>query len=294
MHKWIESVYLKTRPGQIGKRLWAQNRTHFELPLSMPQKLLITLYLVATDRVDGQFPRRFAHARNDAHQCERTYLDRLPGTSRTQMDVLGLTKPFWPVKTMRAFLDHFCRGVDCLYRHGITPSAKLIELGCGAGWMSELLARCGYQVLGTTLDPKTVRTATRRANAHAALDLPGSLEFREASMETLWDSVLDRTPFDAAVVYEALHHVHDWRLSLTQVAGVLRPGGVLLIMNEPNRLHTLKAYRVAHLTQTHEIGMSRRAIVRHLRSNGFGRIDIPKNRLGLGIRPIWIKAVRSA
>lgn len=113
-------------------------------------------------------------------------------------------------------------------------------------------------------------------------------------MESPSATVTEQAPFDAVLIYEALHHVHDWRLSLTQAANLVRPGGVLLIMNEPNRIHTLKAYRVALLTQTHEIGMSRRAIVRHLRSNGFDRIDIPRNRIGLGVRPIWITAVRSA
>lgn len=282
--------YARSYWGRQGERLWRANQADFRLTLSKREKLLITLYLIARDRAAGEFPRQFATTMDEAHRQECSYPDRLGDTPRRQLDQLGLTKPFWPGHGMRVFLNHFCLGVNLLSGNGINPPARILELGCGAGWLAELLARCGYDVMATTLDPQTVRTAGRRARAYQVLDIPGRLLFRQASMERIDESVADLPLFDAAIIYESLHHVHDWQLALSRTTKTLRPGGLLLIMNEPNLLHTLRAYRMAQLTQTRETGLSRRSIMRHLRDAGYIRVRSVKNRVGLAVRPIWIAA----
>ena len=39
---------------------------------------------------------------------------------------------------------------------GIGPSNRLLELGCGAGWMAEYFAMMEYDVAGTTIAPPDV------------------------------------------------------------------------------------------------------------------------------------------
>jgi len=51
-----------------------------------------------------------------------------------------------------------------------------------------------------------------------------------------------------------------------------------LSANEPNLLHTFISYRVARLSNTHEIGLSRKALTREMQQVGFSetRVFAPK------------------
>jgi len=293
MSKFLTSLILRSPIGRRGARLWQANAADAHMQLSQWQKLIVTLYLVARDSENGSFPPQPVGTIEEAHAREREYLDRLAGVSRAEMDRLGLLKPFWGGRDMRRLLQDFCHADDFFRQAGLPPPARLLELGCGSGWFAELFARCGYQVLGTTLDPQTVALAQRRATAFASMKTAGTLRYTTAAMEELAATLQDEAPFDAAFIYEALHHVHDWRRALDQCARVLRPGGLLLIANEPNRIHTLKSYRVAQLTGTHEIGMSRPALISHLLAHGFSEVRIVRHRLACGLRPIWLLATRS-
>jgi hypothetical protein len=109
-----------------------------------------------------------------------------------------------------------------------------------------------------------------------------------APMESVADHV--RHGFDVAFVYAAFHHAFDWRRTLNSVSSTLRPGGWFLICNEPNVLHTAISYRVAKLSNTHEVGFSRSELVRELRRSGFADVRIFQNHFHLWIREHWLAA----
>jgi len=96
--------------------------------------------------------------------------------------------------------------------------------------------------------------------------------------------------FDAVFVFEALHHAFDWRETIESAAKCLRPGGWLLICNEPNLLHTCISYRVAKLTNTHEIGFSKGDLVTALQKTGFRKIISTGPKLHWWTRPHWLLA----
>ena len=294
--KRLANLFLRTSWGKVGETLWKKNQSEYQMGLTKIQKGLVTVYLVAQAILEDRFPHKGSESEEDAYRKECEYLDQLGGTTRAEMDVQGLTKPFWFDGKMIRFLEDFCRITRILKRNQVRPSASILELGCGAGWLSELLARCGYNVLGTTLDPKTVQVAQRRASALQCLGIGTALRFKEAAMEHLEDNLHGEDKFDAAVIYEALHHVYDWRAALKQVGNMLRPGGLLVIANEPNLIHTLRSYRVACLTHTHEIGMSTADIIQHMKTLGFLPVRYSRFFGGFGVCPIWIvakKGVRS-
>ena len=58
------------------------------------------------------------------------------------------TKPFRnaPRETARHLID-FGYVVQLLE---LRPGMRLCELGCGSGWMTRLVARCGVEAVGTT------------------------------------------------------------------------------------------------------------------------------------------------
>ena len=66
-------------------------------------------------------------------------------------------------------------------------------------------------------------------------------------MESVADFLQDKEvlPFDVVFVFEALHHAYDWHQSLKSAFECLKPGGWLIICNEPNLIHTFVSYRIA-------------------------------------------------
>lgn len=102
---------------------------------------------------------------------------------------------------------------------------RILEVGCGSGYLSLELARSGHAVLG--LDPSAEALAVaRRSAAGSKAPIPGSLVYAETSLEA-WDA--EPGSFDAAVFNLSLHHLHDLPGGLAKVRRSLAPGGLLVV-----------------------------------------------------------------
>jgi len=156
--------------------------------------------------------------------------------------------------------------------------------------MSEFLALMRFDVLGTSISPFDITDAQQRMESLMAKQLYVKLEFRATPMESVDQAVCDRIPFDVVIVCTALHHAYDWRQAIQSACHCLKPGGWFIIAQEPNLLHTLISYRVAKLVHTHEIGLSRRDLIRQLEQTGFTKIIILRNHVDFYIRNHWIAA----
>jgi SAM-dependent methyltransferase len=108
------------------------------------------------------------------------------------------------------------------------PPARLLDLGCGSGWTSEIFARCGYRVLGVDIAPDMIAIARRRMTESL------QLSFDVSDYE---DEAVEAGGFDAAVIYDALHHSEDDRRVIVNAFHSLRAGG-LLITIEPGVGHS--------------------------------------------------------
>ena len=86
---------------------------------------------------------------------------------------------------------------EILRRLELPVGASLLDAGCGAGWLSLLLAQSGYGVTGIDLVPGQVERAARRAR-EPSLSAP----FEVRDLESF---ELDER-FDAALAFDALHH----------------------------------------------------------------------------------------
>ena len=79
--------------------------------------------------------------------------------------------------------------------------------------MSELLAYGRYSVVGTSLAPLDVEMAQTRAAAVRLKAADAEIQFLVCPMETVHET-LGESRFDAAFVFEALHHAYYWRKTL--------------------------------------------------------------------------------
>jgi 2-polyprenyl-3-methyl-5-hydroxy-6-metoxy-1,4-benzoquinol methylase len=274
---------------RAGKERFQQCQRNWETPLTKADKARTGLYLILRDYADGLFPPKFAD-RQKAYTGEIEYRFALPGLSGEAVREGEVRKPFWTGTLGRQYLSGFARFLEIVEALGLAPPAKLLELGCGAGWMAEFLALMRFQVVATTISEHEVRDATRRVSSIQARGLTPTLKYVASPMEAVHEAVKSDGPFDAAFVFEALHHAFSWREALASSAACLKPGGWLLICNEPNLLHTFVAYRVAKLSNTHEIGLSRRALIAQLRQAGCGTVRHFAPRWHFFARPHWLAA----
>ena len=152
----------------------------------------------------------------------------------------------------------------------LPPGARVLDVGCGVGWTSAFLAAAGYDVLGVDLVPANVEAARARGS---------EARFEVADMDEL---ALAEPPFDAALLFDALHHSARQRDALAGIARHLKPGGVLLL-GEPTWLHrhSPTAKRDAHERGWLERGLTMRELRRDLRAAGFTDI----RRFYQGTRP---------
>jgi 2-polyprenyl-6-hydroxyphenyl methylase/3-demethylubiquinone-9 3-methyltransferase len=113
---------------------------------------------------------------------------------------------------------------------------RIADIGCGGGLLSEPLARLGATVTGIDATEKNIRIASAHA-AQSGL----TIDYRVATAEALLDA---GESFDAVLNMEVVEHVADVDVFLNAVAGLVRPGGLMLAATL-NR--TLKSYAFAIL-----------------------------------------------
>jgi 2-polyprenyl-6-hydroxyphenyl methylase/3-demethylubiquinone-9 3-methyltransferase len=98
------------------------------------------------------------------------------------------------------------------------PGARVVDVGCGAGLLSESLATAGARVTGIDMSPAMLEAARRHLGSSGL-----EIDYRPTTAETL----ADRAPaaFDAAVCMELLEHVPDPESLVSACARLVRPGG---------------------------------------------------------------------
>jgi 2-polyprenyl-6-hydroxyphenyl methylase/3-demethylubiquinone-9 3-methyltransferase len=121
-------------------------------------------------------------------------------------------------------------------RGGRRPLADLavLDVGCGGGLIAEPLARLGAQVTGIDAAPESIEAARRHAAGQGL-----EIAYRAGRIE---DIAREGRAFDALVCLEVVEHVPDPGTFLGTCAGLIRPGG-LMLLSTINR--TLKAYLLA-------------------------------------------------
>jgi SAM-dependent methyltransferase len=160
---------------------------------------------------------------HDYDRGHRDYVKELSEGERLWLE----TKPFSapPSFELATCLRTFAHIVDQL-KLGVR--AQVLDVGCGPGWLSEFLARCGYWVTGIDISEDMVELARLRV-----AQIPGQIgegidahaEFHAMPVREMpWT---DR--FDAAILYDTMHHFDNELETLRVILRTLVPGGTIYI-----------------------------------------------------------------
>ncbi|HEY6026041.1 MAG TPA: bifunctional 2-polyprenyl-6-hydroxyphenol methylase/3-demethylubiquinol 3-O-methyltransferase UbiG, partial [Pseudolabrys sp.] len=117
---------------------------------------------------------------------------------------------------------------------GCLKGLRMLDIGCGAGILSEPLARLGADLVG--VDPAAENIEAARV--HAA-DGGVAVDYRATTAEALAEA---GERFDVVLAMEVVEHVVDVPAFVATCASMVRPGG-LLMMATLNR--TLKSFALA-------------------------------------------------
>ncbi|HVS20690.1 MAG TPA: methyltransferase domain-containing protein, partial [Pyrinomonadaceae bacterium] len=150
-----------------------------------------------------------------------------------------LTKPFYnlankPPKHSADGMDaetfrHFCDFANIAVALGLPAGSRILDVGCGSGWLSEYFARLGYVVKGIDISAELIEMSRQRI-AKVAFDVDHETPLRcTFEVHDIEQSALNEK-FDAIVCYDSLHHFENEHAVMRHLAEMLPIGGLLFIL----------------------------------------------------------------
>ena len=188
----------------------------------------------AKSRKRGTSPRKSGTSTASAEEIKR-----FSALAEAWWDPAGDFRPLHQLNPVRLefIRDHVARHFD---REPLSvkpfEDLSVLDIGCGGGLLCEPMARLGARVTGIDAGEETIAAARAHARP-SGLDI----EYRHQLPE---DLVREKDRFDVVLNMEVVEHVADLDAFLAASAGLLRPGGAMVV-STINR--TLKALALAKI-----------------------------------------------
>ena len=145
------------------------------------------------------------------------------GRARNDLSIYGASADWWGddarwLQALRNMVPARLAAFDPIV--GDWKDRRVLDLGCGGGFMAEALAKRGAVVTG--IDPSTAAIAAARVHAGSSTL---AIDYRVGSGEAL---PFGPDAFDIVVCVDVLEHIETWDQVVSEVRRVLRPGGLFL------------------------------------------------------------------
>ncbi len=121
--------------------------------------------------------------------------------------------------------------IDCIKEHNLlNQSTKVLDVGCGAGFLSNELAKQGLQVTGVDLSEESLKIAAKH-------DSTKCVHYQTADAYKL---PFGDSTFDVLTAMDFLEHVENPDQVIKEFSRVLKPNGIFIF-------HTFNRNILAHL-----------------------------------------------
>lgn len=200
-------------------------------------------YRVSTSAAAGALARHLVAACNESEPPVALDLQRLAAIKRQRAEraaaYFSENAPRWD-RIRSLYIDE--REVEAALVEIIATAAPrdLLDIGTGTGRMIEVLAPRVGQALG--IDQSREMLAVARVNLERAGTSNGMVRLGD-----MYQLPLPDTSFDAVVVHQVLHYADRPAAAIAEAARVLRPGGVLIVVDfAPHLLEFLRDEHAHH------------------------------------------------
>lgn len=120
--------------------------------------------------------------------------------------------------------------LERMRKHNIFPGAQVLDVGCGAGFLSNELAKMKYDVCAIDVSLESLKVAQR-------FDQTQTVRYRQADAYQL--PFADHS-YDVVTALDFLEHVQQPQTVIREVSRVLKPGGLFFY-------HTFNRNPISHL-----------------------------------------------
>lgn len=225
--------------------------------------------MIEANRMDEASSLQLEAAAFDSQIAERVAHGHIPDLRRVQPCHYFYNNPWRePEFAQLDFGDQFEQISAVLNQHLGIPKqdARILEIGCGPGFLSLELARAGFNVVGVDISASSIAVAQRFADEDPWKSQRGRLEYRCADF--LARSTCPTEKFNAVIFLGSLHHFSQQESVARRVESLLTGEG-LVIVHEParDRVTTLVS-GIMYLCK----------VLLSAGSNFYTHVEIPKSR----------------
>ena len=129
--------------------------------------------------------------------------------------------PMWPLHQLNALRTPFViKQVLAHTKQTTLDGLRILDIGCGAGLLSEQMAKCGACVTGVDIAEKNINIARQHALSEGL-----EIDYLHGSIEDL-DTDQD---FDVVLNMEVVEHVANLPLFMRQACALTRNGGLMFV-----------------------------------------------------------------
>ncbi len=135
----------------------------------------------------------------------------------------------WTGERYLPWIEDAAIGYEHIHRYAYATqfvrNKRVLDLACGEGYGSYLLAKTATSVMGVDIDETSIKHARNKY-------IKQNLEFKAGSITEV--PIGGEALFDVAVCFEAIEHIEDHPKLLSEVKRLLTPAGVFIV-STPNK-----------------------------------------------------------